>query len=67
MELGLKNGEVNTINGKELNKEGVTHVIDYLCQEVDVKTEDVLTKVKGLKKSEGSVVLKLYNGMVTAV
>ena len=33
MELGLKNGEVNTINGKELNKEGVTHVIDYLCQE----------------------------------
>ena len=67
MELGLKNGEVNTINGKELNKEGVTHVIDYLCQEVEVKTEDVLTKVKGLKKSEGSVVLKLYNGMVTAV
>ena len=67
MELGLKNGEVNTINGKELNKEGVTHVIDYLCQEVDVKTEDVLTKVKGLKKSEGSVVLKLYNVMVTAV
>ena len=30
MELGLKNGEVNTINGKELNKEGVTHVICLL-------------------------------------
>lgn len=67
MELGLKNGEVNTINGKELNTEGVAHVIDYLCREVDVKAEDVLTKVKGLKKSEGSVMLKLHDGMVTAV
>ena len=42
LELGLKNGEVYTINGKDLNRDGVKHVIDYLCQEVNVKADDVL-------------------------
>ncbi|MGN0658896.1 MAG: hypothetical protein ACI4LA_04755 [Emergencia sp.] len=67
LELGLKNGEVYTVNGKELSGEGVVHVIDYLCQEVDVKAEDVLSKVKSLKKSDGAVTLKLYDGAVSAV
>ncbi|MGC2873181.1 hypothetical protein ACPW7J_12065 [Ihubacter sp. rT4E-8] len=67
LELGLKNGEVYTINGKELNIDGVKHVIDYLCQEVNVKAEDVLTKVKAMKQDNGEVTLKLYNGMVSAV
>ncbi|SCJ88111.1 Uncharacterised protein [uncultured Eubacterium sp.] len=65
LELGLKNGEVSTVNGKELNHEGVKHVIDYLCQEVDVKADDVLTKVKSVGKDEGAVTLKLYNGAVS--
>lgn len=67
MEIGLKDGEVNTINGKELNSDGVIHVIDYLCREVDVKAEDVLHKVKTLNTESGAVKLKLYDGMVTAV
>lgn len=53
LELGLKNGEVNTINGKELNSDGVIHVIDYLCREVNVKAEDVLAKVKNMKAADG--------------
>ena len=67
MELGLKNGEVFTINGKELNSEGVIHVINYLCQEVNVKAEDVLSKVRSLNAPDGAVTLKLFDGMVTAV
>ena len=67
LELGLKNGEVSTINGKELNSDGVVHVIDYLCQEVNVKADDVLTKIKTLKTCNGFVKLKLHNGLVTAV
>lgn len=67
MALGLVDGQVNTINGKELNSEGVCHVIDYLCQEVDVKAEDVLSKVKSMGKQQGEVTLKLYNGVVSAV
>lgn len=67
LELGLKNGKVSTVNGKELNSDGVVHVIDYLCQEVNVKTADVLSKVKTLNTSNGPVKLKLYNGVVTAV
>ncbi len=67
LELGLKNGEVNTINGKELNSDGVVHVIDYLCQEVNVKAEDVLEKIKSMGAADGQVTLKLYDGAVTAV
>ncbi len=67
LELGLKNGEVSTINGKELNKEGVKHVIDYLCQEVNVKAEEVLSTVQTMNTENGSVMLKLYDGMVSAV
>lgn len=67
LELGLKNGEVYTINGKELNRDGVKHVIDYLCQEVNVKADDVLSKVHSMKQSDGAITLKLYDGMVSAV
>ncbi len=67
LELGLKNGEVYTINGKSLNREGVKHVIDYLCQEVNVKADDVLTKVASMKQTDGAVTLKLYDGTVSAV
>ncbi len=67
LELGLKNGEVYTINGKNLNRDGVKHVIDYLCQEVDVKADDVLAKVSDLGQRDGAVTLKLYDGMVSAV
>jgi hypothetical protein len=67
LELGLKNGEVNTINGKELNSDGVVHVIDYLCQEVSVKADDVLSTVKDLGQTEGTVTLKLFDGCVSTV
>ncbi|MEE0741071.1 MAG: hypothetical protein ACLRWH_08560 [Emergencia sp.] len=67
LELGLVDGQVNTINGKELNSEGVVHVIDYLCQEVNVKAADVLSHVDSLNQSCGAVRLKLYNGVVSAV
>lgn len=67
LELGLKNGEVSTINGKELSQDGVIHVIDYLCREVDVKAEEVLTKVSSLGAVNGPVRLKLYDGMVSAL
>lgn len=66
LELGIKNGEVNTVNGKELNGEGVNHVISYLCNEVDVKVDDVLNKVKSIGTSDGAVTLKLHNGSVSA-
>ena len=67
LELSLKNGDIDKINGKTLNAEGVIHVIDYLCQEVDVKAEDVLTKIASLGLEDGSVTLKLYNGAVETV
>lgn len=67
LELGLKNGEVYTINGKELNRDGVKHVIDYLGQEVNVKADDVLSKVHSMNQADGAVTLKLYDGMVSAV
>ena len=67
LELGLKNGEVFTINGKELNAEGVHHVIDYLCQEVNVKSEEVLSKVRSMGAENGPVTLKLYDGSISAV
>lgn len=67
LELGLVDGQVNTINGKELNSEGVVHVIDYLCQEVNVKVDEVLNKVRSLNQSCGAVTLKLYDGVVSAV
>ena len=67
LELGLKNGEVYTINGKDLNRDGVKHVIDYLCQEVDVKADDVLSKIAAMKQKDGAVTLRLYDGTVSAV
>ena len=67
LELGLKNGEVYTVNGKELSDEGVKHVISYLCQEVDVKVEDVLSKISAIDKHDGAVTLKLHNGAVSAL
>ncbi len=67
LELELTNNEISMINGKELNKEGVEHVINYLGQEVDVKAEDVFEKVQMLNTVNGVVTLKLYDGMVTAV
>lgn len=67
LELELIDSEISTINGKELSKEGVKHVIDYLGQEVDVKAEDVFEKVQMLNTVNGVVTLKLYDGMVTAV
>jgi len=65
LELGLKNGTVCTVNGKELTAEGVEHVISYVGKEVNVKADDVFTKVKSLGKDSGSVTLKLYNGAVS--
>lgn len=67
LELELKNGSVNAINGKELDSDGVKHVIDFLCQEVNVKTDEVLSKAKTLGTSNGQVTLKLYNGAITAM
>lgn len=67
LELGLKNGEVYTINGKELNRDGVKHVIDYLGQEVNVKADDVLSKIAAMNQPDGAVTLKLYDGIVSAV
>ncbi len=67
LELELKNSEISTINGKELSKEGVSHVINYLGQEVDVTAEDVMKKIKMLNTVNGMIKLKLFNGMVTAV
>ena len=67
LELGLKNGDVVAVNGKELNNEGIKHVISYLCNEVDVKVEDVLNKVKNVEASDGAVTLKLFNGAVSAL
>lgn len=64
MELELKHGEVKTINGKELSREGVREVIDFIGQEVNVKADSVLQTLKSLKKDNGSVTLKLYNGAV---
>ena len=65
LELGLKNGEVYTVNGKELNDEGIKHVIGYLCEEVNVKVEDVLSKVRAMEKNDGAETLKLHNGAVS--
>lgn len=67
LELGLMHGEVQTINGKELSREGVRHVINYLCQETDVKAEAVLDKVNEMNTDCGAVTLKLFNGAVMAV
>lgn len=67
MELELKHGEVQTINGKELTREGVREVISYIGKEADVKTESVLQTLKALKKQEGQVTLKLFNGVVMAL
>ena len=65
LELGLKNGEVYTVNGKALTNEGIQHVIGYLCEEVNVKVEDVLSKVKATGQNNGAVTLKLHNGAVS--
>ncbi|MGF6376929.1 hypothetical protein M2140_002008 [Clostridiales Family XIII bacterium PM5-7] len=67
LELELKNGTVNAVNGKELTNEGVRHVIEFLCQEVNVKADDVLTKARALCASDGQVTLKLHNGAVTTL
>lgn len=67
LELELIDSEISTINGKELNKEGVKHVINYLGQEVDVKAEDVFEKVQMLNTINGVVTLKLHDGIITAV
>lgn len=67
LELGLTDGEVSTINGKELNTDGVIHVIDYVCQDVGIRAEDVLSKIKSLNRKDGSVTLKLFEGVISAI
>ena len=57
--------KVYTVNGKELTNEGIQHVIGYLCEEVNVKVEDVLFKVKATGQNNGAVTLKLHNGAVS--
>ena len=48
-------------------REGVKHFFDYLCQEVYVKADDVLSKIAAMKQTDGAVTLKLYDGTVSAV
>lgn len=67
MELELKHGEVQTINGKELTNDGVRQVIGFICDEVGVKSDSVLQTLKALKKENGVVTLKLFNGGVMAL
>jgi|GEM_PF-1924757 len=67
LELGLQDGHVATVNGKEFNNEGIENVIGYVCKDVDVDTEDVFNEVRHLDRSNGAVTLKLYNGAVKAI
>jgi hypothetical protein len=67
LELGLKDGQVSSVNGKEFNKEGVFNVIKYVCKGENVNTDDVLSKIRSLQKNNGAVTLKLYDGAVTAI
>lgn len=67
MELDLNQGEIESINGKELNKEGVNNVINYLCENANVKSETVMHVLSNLKEKNGAVTLKLFEGSVIAV
>lgn len=67
LELGLKNGQVATVNGKELNPEGIKNVVGYICEEVNVRVDDVFEKVDTVCASNGDVTLKLFDGGVSAL
>lgn len=67
LELGIKNGHVSSVNGKEFNEEGVETIIEYVCRDENIAKSDVFDKIKCLNENDGSVTLKLYNGAVTAI
>lgn len=67
LELGLKNGQVVAVNGKELDPEGIKNVVNFVCEEVNVKADDVFNKVGDINSPNGAVTLKLSNGVVSAI
>ncbi|NLD10554.1 hypothetical protein [Aminicella lysinilytica] len=67
LELGLKDGQVSSVNGKEFNKTGVEKMIEYVCEGENVTKTDVINKVHNLQQNNGSITLKLFDGAVTAI
>lgn len=67
LEISLKNGEPTVVNGKEFNHDGVAQVLSYICQEVNVKSDEVIATAKVAANNNGAVKLKLFDGAVTAI
>lgn len=66
VEIGFKDGQAVSVNGKELNYEGVCNVISYICNEVNTKADEVINIAKTFaKEKEDIVTLKLFNGSIT--
>jgi hypothetical protein len=64
LELGINHGEINSVNGKELNSTGVMNVLDYISKECCVTAKEVITVAKDNSPENGSIKLKLFNGNV---
>lgn len=65
VKIGFKNGEAASVNGKELNQDGIMEVVSFVSSEEGVNAEDVIAKAKGIIKNDGDVTLKLFKGAVT--
>ncbi|MDD4377002.1 MAG: hypothetical protein PHH48_02470 [Eubacteriales bacterium] len=65
LEIGFKNGEATSVNGKELNQDGISTVLSYICRETNLRAEEVLNKAKNFAKSDDAVKLKLFNGAIS--
>ena len=64
LELWINHGEIKSVNGKELNSEGIMNVLDYISKDCCVSANEVITVAKSNSPKNGSVKLKLFNGNV---
>lgn len=65
LQLGFDKGNVVSVNGKELNKDGVNQVLSYICREVDVRSEDLMRTAEKIAKCHDDIKLKLYKGTIS--
>lgn len=62
--LGIDNGEIKTVNGKEFNRTGIINVLNYIASDCRVNTNEVINVAKSSSPKEGCIKLKLFNGNI---